>query len=185
MRSKLITLLEQIRDGEAPNSDEIKALLEALNGPREFHAKHLFPLDWPTPVKAADEKFFELFRIERDVGELAGKSMRPEDLELYRLHLILEETAELAQALRMGWRTKIADAVADLLYVVIGTAESYGLPWVELLEEVHRSNMSKKVRSNDDLRMRDKGPDYRPPDVGGVLERYASHVDDRIGGGDR
>lgn len=173
MQSKIISIPEQIRNGLTPYLHEIKAILRALGGPREFHTKHGFPLDQAMPPVSM-EVAIQLTRVEGDLADVAVQAMDPDCLPLYRLHLIAEEAAELAKSLRAGDRVAAADALADLLYVVIGTAESYGLPWLELLEEVHRSNMTKQLRTADNIRMRDKGPDYRPPNISQVLDQYST-----------
>jgi predicted HAD superfamily Cof-like phosphohydrolase len=58
-----------------------------------------------------------------------------------RCELIREELEELEDA--FGSITKTADAIADLLYVVYGTAVSAGIDIEPIFAEVHRSNMTK------------------------------------------
>lgn len=60
-----------------------------------------------------------------------------------RIRLIEEEFAELKEALQDEHLPSIAKELADLLYVVYGTAVSYGIDMEPVFREVHRSNMSK------------------------------------------
>lgn len=60
-----------------------------------------------------------------------------------RERLIDEEFAELRQAMAEGTVPEIAKELADLLYVVYGTAVSCGIDMEPVFREVHRSNMSK------------------------------------------
>ncbi len=60
-----------------------------------------------------------------------------------RLKLIKEELAELEAAMAADDLIGIADGLADLLYVVYGTAVSYGMDIRPIFDEVHRSNMAK------------------------------------------
>src|SRR5678816_2492817 len=60
-----------------------------------------------------------------------------------RVTLIQEEFDELKQALVAEDLSSIAKEMADLLYVVYGTAVSYGIDMDPVFREVHRSNMSK------------------------------------------
>ena len=60
-----------------------------------------------------------------------------------RVRLIEEEFGELRDALGKDDLPAIAKELADLLYVVYGTAASYGLDMEPVFREVHRSNMSK------------------------------------------
>ncbi len=60
-----------------------------------------------------------------------------------RIRLIQEEFEELKEALEKEELPSIAKEMADLLYVVYGTAVSYGLDMDPVFREVHRSNMSK------------------------------------------
>jgi Uncharacterized protein conserved in bacteria len=66
-----------------------------------------------------------------------------------RLGLIQEELDELAKAYNDGDVTEMADALADLMYVVAGTVLESGLKdkFNQLFAEVHRSNMSKACSS--------------------------------------
>ena len=60
-----------------------------------------------------------------------------------RVQLIQEEFDELKEALVAEDLSSIAKEMADLLYVVYGTAVSYGIDMDPVFREVHRSNMSK------------------------------------------
>jgi hypothetical protein len=57
-----------------------------------------------------------------------------------RIELIHEEERELYHADTL---VAVADALADLLYVVNGTAVTFGIDLQPIVIEVHRSNMSK------------------------------------------
>jgi predicted HAD superfamily Cof-like phosphohydrolase len=57
-----------------------------------------------------------------------------------RVNLIKEELLEFAEANTV---TDIADALGDLLYVVLGSAVAYGIDLEPVFNEIHRSNMSK------------------------------------------
>jgi len=60
-----------------------------------------------------------------------------------RIRLIQEEFEELKEALVRDDLESISKELADLLYVVYGTAVSYGIDLDPVFREVHRSNMSK------------------------------------------
>lgn len=66
----------------------------------------------------------------------------------------------------------IADGLADLCYVTIGTAVAYGIPLDKVFDEVHRSNMAKAPRGvvlyREDGKVL-KPDDWTPPDVKGVM----------------
>lgn len=89
-----------------------------------------------------------------------------------RNRLILEEVGEVQKEL-FGWdKKKLAKELADLLYVVYGTAATYGIPIDEVFNRVHESNMSKlgadgKPVYRDDGKIL-KGPNYKEPDMGGL-----------------
>lgn len=93
-----------------------------------------------------------------------------------RKSLINEEAAELSKAIDEEDLVGIADGIADLIYVAIGTAHEYGLGEIldDIFREVHRSNMSKlhngKVLKREDGKVI-KSPDYSPADIGSIIER--------------
>jgi len=66
-----------------------------------------------------------------------------------RYDLIREELTEYLAAVGAGDLVAIADALADLTYVVVGTAVAHGMDLQPLLDEVHRSNMTKEPAADN------------------------------------
>jgi len=104
--------------------------------------------------------------------ELDGTTLAGFERAALRNRLILEEYQETVKEL-FGWdKKKLAKELADLLYVVYGTAATYGIPIDEVFTRVHESNMSKlgadgkPVFRNDGKVM--KGPNYTEPDMEGL-----------------
>jgi len=96
-----------------------------------------------------------------------------------RTLLIEEELAEFRNAGEAQDLVGVADALADLLYVVYGAAAEYGVDLEPVFAEIHRSNMTKgqSVRgSRPDGKVR-KGPGYRPPNVRQVLTQQMVEED--------
>lgn len=60
-----------------------------------------------------------------------------------RVRLMIEELAELIDAMAEENLEHVAKELADLLYVTYGTAVSYGIDMEPISAEVHRSNMTK------------------------------------------
>jgi predicted HAD superfamily Cof-like phosphohydrolase len=111
-----------------------------------------------------------------------------------RMALIAEEFAELVDAVygedagyavRQGFKhaqdaddgsrdvVEAADALADLDYVIAGMALEAGIPHPDVVEEVHRSNMSKLGADGQPVLREDgkilKGPGYFRPHIAAVL----------------
>jgi NTP pyrophosphatase (non-canonical NTP hydrolase) len=95
-----------------------------------------------------------------------GKPLSRE-LMLFRLRLIAEEFGELAKSFDQDQLSNIGDALADLAYVVYGTAVTFGFPLDALIAEVHRSNMTKEFSKLENKPV--KGKDYSPPRILKVL----------------
>lgn len=66
-----------------------------------------------------------------------------EATRVLRVKLIQEEFDELQEALAQADPAAVAKELADLLYVVYGTAVSCGIDMEPVFHEVHRSNLSK------------------------------------------
>lgn len=94
------------------------------------------------------------------------------ELQLRR-DLLAEEHREYEDACEAGDLVELADALADMVYIVFGTALTHGIDLDAVLAEVHRSNMSKLGEDGRPVLRDDgkvlKGPRYRPPDVAAVL----------------
>lgn len=60
-----------------------------------------------------------------------------------RAALIEEELSELEDAFETGDLVAVSDALGDLLYVVYGCAEVFGIDMEPIFSEIHRSNMTK------------------------------------------
>lgn len=69
-----------------------------------------------------------------------------------RVSLLQEELNELSQAIKDNNIVEIADALCDLQYVLSGAVLEFGLgdKFVELFNEVQRSNMSKACSSEQE-----------------------------------
>lgn len=102
-----------------------------------------------------------------------------------RIELIKEETKEVCDALEdlkqifnekeyFNCIEKVADGLADLEYVVLGTGVSLGINQTVVFNEVHRSNMTKaavRIKPGEKYGAGGgKGPNYSPPDIRGVLK---------------
>ena len=68
----------------------------------------------------------------------------------------------------------VADAIADLLYVVYGTAVSFGIDMEEIFDAVHASNMAKANGHKDPVTGKwIKPADWQPPDIGKLLDKQS------------
>jgi predicted HAD superfamily Cof-like phosphohydrolase len=93
-----------------------------------------------------------------------------------RVSLIQEELNEYREAAEAHDLVGVADALSDLMYVVLGTYVSHGLQDVAeaLFAEVHASNMSKLDAGGRVIYRGDgkvlKSTLWRPPDLAAILE---------------
>ena len=99
--------------------------------------------------------------------------------DLY-LDLIREEFEELLEAYKNKDLIEIADACADLKWVIEGLEYTLDIPNQEVWFEVGRSNLS-KISENGKVMKRDDGkvlkPDtYSPPDIRKVFEKCNKNI---------
>ena len=85
------------------------------------------------------DEFHRKFHIHAE----SSPSIPDETTRGLRIRLIQEEFDELKEALAKEDLVGIAKELADVLYVVYGTAVSYGIDMEPVFREVHRSNLSK------------------------------------------
>jgi predicted HAD superfamily Cof-like phosphohydrolase len=91
--------------------------------------------------------------------------------------LIEEELQEFKEAQTMAHSlgqpediAQVADAIGDLLVVVLGAAVAWGIDIQSVWDEIHRSNMSKFI---DGYKREDgkwmKGPSYSPANITPII----------------
>lgn len=96
----------------------------------------------------------------------------------FRFYIMREELEEYMMAKDL---TEVADALADQMYILIGTIMTHGLQDIfeDIFKEVHRSNMSKLGADGKPIYREDgkvlKGPNYFPPDIRSII---AKHTED-------
>jgi len=100
-----------------------------------------------------------------------------------RLQLMIEEMAEVAEALGMHDLTEVAHEMADLDYVVQGTVLAFGLDGTHepCVAEIHRANMSKLGHNGEPILNEAgrvvKGPDFRKACVRDILMAHLKSED--------
>jgi NTP pyrophosphatase (non-canonical NTP hydrolase) len=129
--------------------------------------------DWYGAVKA----FHALYECPDDtaIGTTRDMShMTQERLDL-RLGLIEEEfDRELRPAVAARDIIETADALGDIIYVVIGFALELGIDLNSVIGEIQASNMTKLGEDGQVIRREDgkilKGPNYVKPDIAAILK---------------
>lgn len=91
----------------------------------------------------------------------------------FRMRLIEEEWKELQDGVASGDLVNVAKEMADMIYVIYGTAITLGVDLNAVLAEVHRSNMTKLDKDGKPI-FRDDGKVlksdlYELPDIEKIL----------------
>ena len=100
--------------------------------------------------------------------------IEPDDYFL-RYRLGKEELLEYLDACNNDDLVEITDALADQLYILLGTMVAHGMQDIieDVFDEVHRSNMSKLGENGKPIYREDgkvlKGPNYSPPNIAQFL----------------
>ena len=104
---------------------------------------------------------------------IAEKPIARIDSHYMRVGLLEEEFSEYKAAVEANDVVEVADALADMLYVLYGTAIEHGIPINAVFAEVHRSNMTKADENGMPYRRNDgkiiKGPRFEPPEIARLL----------------
>lgn len=109
---------------------------------------------------------FSVFGEKSDGGPWKAERTMRRDLlrEEYQEYLDAEDADDLVG---------IADALGDMVYVIYGTALTYGINLPAVLKEIHRSNMSKLGEDGEPLYREDgkvlKGPNFTPPNLEAII----------------
>ena len=135
--------------------------VEAL---KEFHTKFGHPTE--TGPKNVEEFLKQL--------ELRMRLMEEELREFYNagIGVAISVREYDADGQRM-FMEEMIDGIADLLYVVVGTAVAFGIPLATAFERVHLSNLSKLGADGKPIYREDgkvmKGPNFFPPALKGLV----------------
>jgi len=122
-------------------------------------------------IPAPDRLRLRMRLIAEEVLELFDEVYMPHEQELTALHeafqtILFRDPGTINANVAM-----IADALADIDYVVEGMRQEAGINGIRIAEEVHRANMAKfaegSYRREDGKQM--KPPDWQPPNIQGVL----------------
>jgi len=123
-----------------------------------------------TDEQAMVEEFHKKF----DILVHTSPTDASEDTRRLRIRLIQEEFDELKESMVEGNLAALAKEMADLLYVVYGTAVSYGIDMEPVFREVHRSNLSKVGGYKREDGKWVKPPTYSPAKIEPLLAMQMS-----------
>ena len=157
-------------EGESLLSEikQLKQQLETL----ERQRKHEYFEKSPSYFQMV-KRFHEAYGL--DINDVPINATEATKSGLYDLreNLHKEEWQELQGAMDGFNLVEMADAICDLIYVLCGTAVSFGIPLDECFAEVQRSNMSKLMPDGSVYRREDgkilKGPNFSPPDLRSII----------------
>jgi predicted HAD superfamily Cof-like phosphohydrolase len=120
-----------------------------------------------------EQAMVEEFHRKFDIATASRPTEIGEDTKRLRVRLIQEEFDELKESMEAGNLAALAKEMADLLYVVYGTAVSYGIDMEPVFREVHRSNLSKVGGYKRADGKWVKPPTYSPADIQPIIEAQA------------
>ena len=109
------------------------------------------------------------FHEQFDIQVASRPTLLDDSTQQLRIRLIQEEFDELQEAMNAHDLPNIAKELADLLYVVYGTAVSCGIDMEPVFNEVHRSNMSKVGGHKREDGKWVKPATYSPADITSIL----------------
>lgn len=125
--------------------------------------------------------FTDVLNFHRKFGCFIAEkpSIQDKKRKKLRIALIQEEFDELLDAVKKKNIVKIADALADIQYVVNGMAIAYGINLDEVHKEVHASNMRKvggKIRPDGKV-LKPEG--WKSPQIEEILEKQLSLLNNK------
>ncbi len=138
-------------------------------------------MDKDTLIKDIDQ-FHKKFKFEKNL-----KVGIPDDNELvnFRTSFLMEELAEYTQAITKKDAAGALDALVDIVYIALGTAWLFNLPFEKAWNEVQKANM-KKIRTKSKSKKRGTSFDvikpkgWTPPDIEQIIEEEREKQDEDI-----
>lgn len=128
-----------------------------------------------------EQAMVEEFHRKFDILVRTSPTDASEDTRRLRIRLIQEEFDELKESMVEGNLPALAKEMADLLYVVYGTAVSYGIDMEPVFREVHRSNLSKVGGYKREDGKWVKPPTYSPAKIEPLLAMQMSAPEETEG----
>lgn len=123
-----------------------------------------------------EQSMVEEFHRKFDILVQTSPTGATEDTKRLRIRLIQEEFDELKESMAEGNLAALAKEMADLLYVVYGTAVSYGIDMEPVFREVHRSNLSKVGGYKREDGKWVKPSTYSPASIEPIIESQAGEA---------
>jgi len=119
---------------------------------REFHEKMELAIDQPYSKELMD---FRLRLLFEEIQELASAALDIEtDLHTEERHVMMQD---------------LLKEMCDVVYVIKGMAVSFGMDFDKAFALVHKSNMSKLPLIKDANGKVQKGLNYEPPILEGLI----------------
>lgn len=150
-------------------------MIVLANQVAQFHREFGHPVnEHPSNVSIQDLRLRIKLVIE-ELCELVDGLNTDDPLMWSNLRYHLKSAHDGCDALEPAKIDSLAtlDAIADLSYVITGLGLSLGLPLVQAVDEVHKSNMSKLGPNGQAIFGADgkikKGSNYKPPDLAQFL----------------
>ena len=155
LKERGICIMGEMRKDRTPleimkkRAQEAEGELSIIKGMNRNEAKELqkkisILLDRTDLIDDID-RFHKKFGFEK-----TDKPDIPDDSELvnFRTSFLLEELAEYSQAITKKDTAGALDALVDIVYIALGTAWLFNLPFERAWKEVQRANME-KIRAKD------------------------------------
>ena len=146
-----------------PNHDGVLAAVSHVEAPGMYLTGMYLIYTGDNPMQTQVQEFMTA------VGQKSGGVPGFYD-SILRRRLILEEHREWEDSLDDGDFPGAIDALADMMYVILGTFEAFGVDAQTIFNEVHRANMLKLTGPIREDGKRLKPDGWKSPDIVGVLK---------------
>jgi len=143
---------------------------------------------WKEPKKDMEANLIlDIDRFHKRFGFKKNNNIGiPDDAELvnFRTSFLMEELAEYTNAIVKKDTAKALDALVDIVYIALGTAWLFNLPFDKAWKEIQAANM-KKVRSKDKTGKRGtkfdviKPKEFKEPNIERIIEEEREWNDEK------